>query len=185
MFCADDYSPAGLAARMEILDRVNLYFHAADRRRWHLMAHVFHDDATWNMSAVGGHTWRETTAVCDALFAERLKVTHHQLGNVLLRLDGETAFGEIYATAYHRVRADAPPGGLFGGTGYDYDLIGGLRYCDRFERRDGQWRIADRRGVSEWRHHQPAADGILASVSPGFRGRHDDTDPSTAVVAGL
>ena len=155
MFSADDYAPAGLAARMEILDRINLYFHAADRRRWHLMAHVFHDDATWNMSAVGGQTWRDTTAVCDALFAERLKVTHHQLGNVLIRLDGETAFSEIYATAYHRVRADAPPGGLFGGTGYEYDLIGGLRYCDRFERRG--WAVAHRGPARRVRMAAPSA----------------------------
>jgi SnoaL-like domain len=185
MFTAESYDGAALAARAEILDRINLYFHAADRRRWTLMEHVFHDDATWNMSSIGGLTWRDTLAMSAKLFADQLAATHHQIGNTLIRIEGDQAFTELYATAYHRVRADAAPGGVFGGVGYAYDLIGALRYCDRFERRDGQWRIADRRGVSEWRHLQPAADGILSQVATRFRGQYDDTDPSTPVIVGL
>lgn len=185
MLTPDSYRPETLAARAEIQDRIALYMHAADRRQWGLMEHVFHDDATWNMSSIGGATWRETLAFSAKLFADHLLATHHKIGNLLIRIDGEVAHTELYATAYHRVRADAPLGGIFGGVGYEYDLIGGLRYVDRFERRAGEWRIADRRGVSDWRHIQPAADGILSQVKPQFRGSRDLNDPSSIVVEHL
>ena len=185
MFSTASYTPERLAARAEILDRIDLYFHAADRRRWALMGLVFHDDATWRMSSVGGQGWRDTARVCEDLFTGSLLYTHHQRGNVLIRLEGGTAWVETYATAYHRVRADAPLGGIFGGTGCEYDLIGGLRYCDRFDFRNGEWRIAVREGASDWRHLQPASDGVLSAVRPQSRGRHDELDPSTPVLAAL
>ena len=103
MFSKDSYSPERLAHRAEILDRINLYFHAADRRRWRLMDFVFHDDATWRMSSVGGQGWRDTAKVCEDLFARSLLYTHHQMGNVLIRFEGNTAWVETYARAYHRV----------------------------------------------------------------------------------
>jgi len=184
MFTGESYDAAGLAARAEIYDRIVLYLHAADRRQWELMEMVFHDDAVWNMSSIGGTTWRDTLAFSKKLFADHLLTTHHQIGNTMIRLDGNSALTEIYCTAYHRVRADAPVGGIFGGVGHEYDLVGGLRYFDRFERRGGAWKIAERRGISDWRHLQPAADGILSQVNPQFHGTRDANDPSLPIVAG-
>jgi len=182
MFSLESYDAAGLAARAEIYDRIVLYLHASDRRQWELMEMVFHDDAIWNMSSIGGSTWRDTLNFTQKLFAEHLLTTHHQIGNVMIRVNGDRALTEIYCTAYHRVRADAPTGGIFGGIGHEYDLVGGLRYFDKFERRDGSWRITERRGISDWRHLQPAADGILSQVNPQFRGTRDGNDPSLPIV---
>jgi SnoaL-like domain len=185
MFTPESYTPETLAARAEITDRILLYLHASDRRQWDLMELVFHDDAIWNMSSIGGATWRDTLAFTTKLFADHLLVTSHQIGNTMIRIDGNSALAEIYCTAYHRVRADAPLGGIFGGVGYEYDLIGGLRYFDRFEKRSGSWKIAERRGVSDWRHLQPTADGILSQVNPVFRGGHGENDPTISIVADL
>ena len=185
MFTAHSYSPETLAARAEINDRILLYLHASDRRRWELMELVFHDDAIWNMSSIGGTTWRDTLAFTTKLFADHLVATSHQIGNTMIAIDGDSALAEVYCTGYHRVRADAPPGGIFGGVGHEYDLVGGFRYFDKFEKRGGAWKIAERRGVSDWRHLQPAADGILAQVKPMFRGTHGANDPTTPIVAGL
>jgi hypothetical protein len=180
----DQYGPEALRARAEITDRFYLYSHCVDRRRWDLLDQVFHDDATWWVSSIGSDNhWRDATETSREHFAAALGPTHHQVGNILISLDGDAAAdSEALITAYHRVRADAPLGGMFGGTGCDYDLIAGGRYLDRWERRGGVWKIARRRVHSEWRHLQPASDGILASIPLAARGKHDDTDLSTPTI---
>jgi hypothetical protein len=179
------YELADLAARAKIMDAMALYCHATDRRNWGLMDLVFHDDAKWSLSSLQGGTWRETLAAGIRVFEHHVMTTSHQLGNVLMRLDGDVAFTEAYCVAYHRIRADAPVGGTFGGVGHEYDLIAGLRYVDRFERRNGAWKIAERHGLADWRHCQPAADGVLSKVDPIFRGTRDESDRANVVVAGL
>jgi hypothetical protein len=177
------YTLEALQSRAEITDRCHLYAHCVDRRRWDLLEQVFHADATWWVSSIGADNhWRDAMESSRELFAAALDATHHQVGNILISLDGDTADSETLVTAYHRVRADAPLGGMFGGTGCAYDLIAGGRYLDRWERRDGLWKIARRRVHSEWRHLQPASDGILASIPAEARGKHDDTDLSTPTV---
>jgi hypothetical protein len=42
---------------------------------------------------------------------------------------------------------------------YSCDLVAGLRYVDRFEHRNGEWRIAKRVCVFEWRRTDPVGDG--------------------------
>jgi len=179
----NDYGPEALAARAEITDRVHLYAHCVDRRRWELLEQVFHDDATWWVSSIGSdNRWRDAMESSRELFAAALGPTHHQVGNILVSVEGDTATSETLCTAYHRVRADAPLGGMFGGTGCEYDLVAGGRYLDHWERRHGAWKITRRRVHSEWRHQQPAADGILSTYPPEARGAHDDTDQSTPVI---
>jgi hypothetical protein len=164
-------------------DRIYLYCHALDRRRWDLFSEVFHEDATCHLSIMGGK-WQDWLMQAKTLLDSSAGATHHQVGNILIRIDGNVGHAETYVTAYHRVRADAPPGGLLGGTGEEYDVIVGSRYIDRFERRAGKWLIAARRAASEWRHLQPACDGSLAAVSHEMRGSHGDSDPSLPIIAG-
>jgi hypothetical protein len=177
-----DYGPAALAARAEITDVIYRYCHATDRRRWWLMDSVFHEDATCHLSVLGG-SWREFVRQGEALL-EHVEDTHHQVGNILIALDGDVAHAETYLTAFHRVPADAPPGGPFGGTGEAYDAVFGARYIDRFERRNGVWRIAERRSASEYRHYRPVSEGGLAEVPRRFRGQWGDDDVSLPIVAG-
>lgn len=178
------YTTEALACRAEITDRVFLYAHCVDRRRWDLLEQVFHEDATWWVSSIGtDNNWRDAMESSRVLFAAALEVTHHQVGNVLISLEGDTATSETLCTAYHRVKAEAPLGGMFGGTGSAYDVVAGGRYLDSWQYRDGAWRIARRRVHSEWRHLQPASDGILASIPQEARGKHDDSDLSTPVIA--
>lgn len=161
-----------LAARAEIEDVIHRYCHATDRRRWWLMDSVFHEDATCTLTSIGGG-WREFTAQGAALL-EHVDSTQHQVGNILIAFDGETAHVETYVTAFHAIPADAPPGGGFGGTGEAHEVMLGARYIDRFERRAGLWRIADRRLLVEWRNHRPVNEGGLAGVPGQARGQRDD-----------
>ena len=61
----------------------------------------------------------------------------HAITNVLFEVDGDTAWGETYVEVRRM-----PPGQLF--------VEGVARQIDRFERRNGEWRIAHRRIVLEY-----------------------------------
>lgn len=162
------YTLESVVARAEIEDVIHRYCHATDRRRWWLMDSVFPEDATCRLSSIGG-SWREFVAQGSALL-EPVDATHHQVGNILIAFEGNVAHVETYVTAFHAVPSDAPAGGSFGGTGEAYEVMLGARYIDRFGLRDGRWRIADRRLLTEWRNHRPVREGGLAGVTSQARG---------------
>jgi hypothetical protein len=89
----------------------------------------------------------------------------HTIGNSTIEFTGrDTAHVESHVCARHR-RTDE--------RGVVLETFGG-RYVDRFERRDGEWRIARRVVVHEWdkvEHVEPAypPDRFIH----GVRGRSD------------
>jgi hypothetical protein len=89
----------------------------------------------------------------------------HVVANHTAAIDGEVADAETYVVAYLR-RID----------GTTVDVVGG-RYIDRFEKRDGDWRIARRVYVCEWSAALPTA-GALVDAGAYVPGRRDRTDPS-------
>lgn len=80
--------------------------------------------------------------------AEAIKNTQHVLGQSVIELDGETALVETHVNSYHRVDM---------GAGDRDTLIGG-RYLDRMEKRNGEWRIAQRTMLYDW--YQDFGDAI-------------------------
>lgn len=66
----------------------------------------------------------------------------HYLCNQHIELDGETAWVEAYVITFARFDRD----------GTDVDTFTGARSVDRFERRDGEWKIAHRKLVFDWNH---------------------------------
>lgn len=72
----------------------------------------------------------------------------HQVSNILIEFDGPNAAAvETYFNALQR----APDRQ---GTVRQVLLCG--RYCDRFEKRGGEWRVADRTVVYDWVEEQDA-----------------------------
>lgn len=73
-----------------------------------------------------------------------IPATQHMIGQSYFEfdgaLDGDTARVETQVISYHRVDF---------GTEHRDTTIGG-RYLDRFERRDGEWRIAARTMLYDW-----------------------------------
>lgn len=90
--------------------------------------------------------------------------TMHAICNELVEVDGDTAYSEAYFVAYHRfnkvtlfglpVIEDRGTGGV--DSGREYKLTLGGRYVDRFERRQGVWKIANRVVAYEWDSLEPA-----------------------------
>ena len=67
-------------------------------------------------------------------------------------------------------------------TGKRYLCTVGLRYIDRFEKRNNEWRIASRNGVFDWRNDEDFNDGGVLDGPPEMLGKHDDSDPSTIIT---
>jgi hypothetical protein len=69
-----------------------------------------------------------------------IPVTQHILGQSLIELQGDKASVETHVTSYHRIDM---------GTEHRDTVIGG-RYLDRIEKRNGEWRIAQRTMLYDW-----------------------------------
>lgn len=91
----------------------------------------------------------------------------HLVGNILVRFDGETAVAESYELDRHKATIN----------GEVRDLVLAARTLDRFERRDGQWRIVERTKVMDWGRAISADDGLYQN-SPLIRGGDDRADAS-------
>jgi hypothetical protein len=98
----------------------------------------------------------------------------HSLSNILIRIEGNEARVQSYFSAYERLRRE-------GGLPNDVTMFG--RYLDRMEKRDGEWRIAQRQVVLDWwRIWNDSADwerGLFGHrVEVGRRG---EDEPSAAL----
>ena len=143
------------------------YSRAADRYDLELMRSCYWPDATDDHGSFSGDVDGFIEFVGPAL--QRFERTNHFLGNMLIDVDlvNDEAGAETYAVAYHRFH-DA--------DGRATDMVAGLRYVDRFERRDHDWRIAKRVCTFEWRRTDPVAaegSGFGDTYTRGLRGSDD------------
>jgi hypothetical protein len=95
------------------------------------------------------------------------QATHHFLGQCRIQVDGDVAHTETYCDAHHVSHPDE--------RGTVTDMVLGLRYVDRFERRDGAWRIAKRICAFDWTYTTPSS--AVWSFGDDFTvGRRDRSD---------
>lgn len=140
---------------------------ATDRRDADAIRACYHADAVDDHGAFRGSAaeFAEWVPKTLAIFA----ATQHFLAPPRIELAGDAARCETYCTAHHVFPADDPGGAR--------DSVMGLRYLDRFERRDGVWRIARRTCVWDYSYIVPAGDRW--PFGPDYRlGRPDGSDPS-------
>jgi len=159
-----------LASRAEITEVVLRYCRGIDRCDEAMLRSCFHPDARHRHGSFEGPS-ADFCAYALAIVVQ-VEFTHHQLGPVSIELAGDTAFTETYFTSLHRFGAEPPPGGQA-----HEDRFSGGRYVDRFERRKGVWRIAERHGISEWMRYEAASDRGFYDGPAEHRGRRDRSDP--------
>ncbi len=165
-----------LIAKSDIEEVLFRYARAVDRRDWEALRDVFHPDAI----DVHGEFSGGPDAFIDWVKArhDAVPFSLHFLGNCLIEfLDDDTAAVETYFIAMQRrapsaVEAGAPA------IGTDHEVFG--RYCDRFERRDGRWRVAHRQVAYDSTRNQPSSDHLRKLV--GVIGKRDRTDPVYALT---
>lgn len=152
-------------AEAAIKDLQMRYCRGADRMDFDLMRECFHVDAVtdyFGESDVDGFIAMGRKALPGFLH------TTHNTGNQIVEVSGDTAWAEHYCIATHRLAADE--------AGPERDLVTAIRYVDRLECRDGDWRIARRTLVFDWGRLDPIGDMRYAPKSTP--GRRDRGDPS-------
>jgi hypothetical protein len=154
---------ARLAARQEILDCLQRYARGLDRLDEWLIRSAFHPDAIDQHGPVNGGV-DDFLAYWLPMQPER-EVCQHHITNHSVEVDGDTAHAETYFLYVGKHFGDPTM------------VVSGGRYVDRFERRDGAWRIAFRVVISEW---QMRGDGEPTELLRQrlSRGRRDAGDPS-------
>ncbi|MEE8165837.1 MAG: nuclear transport factor 2 family protein [Myxococcota bacterium] len=134
-----------VADRSAIYGALVRYCRGVDRRDEALIRSAYHLDASDDHGAHQGGV----DGLIEYIRKEvdsRFRITMHKLGQALIEIDGEVAHSEAYAICHH-IQTE---------QGKDLaDIVAGIRYIDRFERRDGIWRIAQREIRSEWLRTDP------------------------------
>ena len=149
-----------LLDRAQIHDTLMRYSRGVDRGDGELVMSCFHQDATLDY----GRGPMSAAALAEGIAKMTATGAMHFIGNEYVEVDGDTAYGETYFISYATITdQDQPATRSRGG-----------RYLDRFERRDGEWKIARRLLVDEWSR----LDGLPAPMAPppgrvGLRSKDD------------
>ena len=148
----------------DIRQQIFNYSRSVDRIDEELGKAVFHPDATLDYGAhiFQGSAW-EFIVWC--LEAHRGCVSHsHQMGNISIWLDGsDTARSETYGDVTVRFSKD----------GVLVDNFNLVRYLDKWEKREGTWRIIERKCVHDLESTTP-----VANTSFPITGRRNKADAS-------
>ena len=168
-----------LIAREEIRTSILRHFRAADRLDIELERKAFWEDGHFINGPVEG----PLTEFIGPLFGEILPgsfdLVMHYAQNMLITLEGDAAFVELYATAYHAIADDpAVIAGVIGEAkfaefGNDasrrYEMLVGVRYVIVMQRRSGEWRIYTMQPIIEWtrvQHCDAITVGGLPAAMP-------------------
>lgn len=167
-----------LADRSAIQDCLHRYARGIDRRNWDFLASAFHPGATLHQGDFKG-TIEEMLANV-AMRHAAIEQSAHLLTNILIEFDNENgAVVETYYLAY--LRNAHPPAivrtALLGDAAPEsgkIDMRSLGRYIDRFERREGQWRIAKRVCIAETLTGTAVPDGNPLSANWAMASRDPD-----------
>src|SRR5690554_2091672 len=122
-----------LVAEHGIRQAINRYMRGQDRLLPELQRSAFHEDAWVDCGLFAG------SAIDFVDFAQGFladcESCQHMIGQVDLAVDGDTATGEVYFLAQHRILE----------AGEKKDLFVAGRYQDQYQCRDGRWAITRRK----------------------------------------
>lgn len=141
-----------LTDKQSIYELSCTYMRGQDRLDREAHRSVFWDDAWCSYGIYEGGPDGFVEFAQNALRAHA--ANHHMIGQALIDVAGDEAFGEVYYQAFHRIGESGGP---------ERDLFISGRYVDRYERRGGVWKIAYRSELVDWVRDTAAADA-------GFKG---------------
>ncbi len=150
---------------------VHRYCRAVDRGDIEELRRLYHRDAS---DSHGAFSRGPAGDLIDQIAAARphLRSMQHHVTTTNFVIDGATAEGEVYTIATHTFVAD----------GRDVDVIVGGRYLDRYQKRDGVWKILERAIVTDSAHvNDPSTRTLSHPITRGTPvGSPGDDDPSHA-----
>jgi hypothetical protein len=128
------------------------YCHGCDRLDQDLMAGTYDDDS-WDDHGPNKMDGKKFAAYCMTSLGNHSNSCSHQLGQSLIKVDGDTAGAETYFIATLRVPRDG---------GEVLNQIAG-RYVDKLQRVDGKWKIKHRLCVRDWSITHTVKEDFLAN----------------------
>jgi hypothetical protein len=162
-------------ARQQISEVLHRYARGADRVDEAAMRSCFHADSTHQHGSFKGTSQDFVTNAMKIVSG--LKSCTHMITNVSIDIVGDKAVSECYFLAHHRRTKKTGDGEQ------DWFLKG--RYVDRFEKRDGLWKITHRRGLHDFSRTFEPADTSLDTVPLEQLSLHSTSDPMYAMLADL
>lgn len=135
-----------MLAERAIRNTLMRYFRGVDRKDFDMIASAYHPDAYDDHGRYKGDIpglieWiRERHEIMDQAM--------HFAGNMLIEVDGKTAVVETYSLCFQHLRVE---GMAWSNCEPVYRKVTVcFRYVDRFEERNGEWKIAHRICVYDW-----------------------------------
>lgn len=162
----DEQAFVSVKAREKIYALLCNYARGLDRLIPSLVRSAFFDDATTDYGSYKGNVDGFIEFAFD--FLDTLASSHHMLGQAMIDVDGDVAFGEVYFQAHHRIAAHV----------IEKDMFVAGRYIDRYECRRGVWRIAHRSERADWVRTEDCTTGRLELSSTLPRGARAPEDIS-------
>ena len=178
---AGDYSPERIADRMQIQDCIHRWCRAVDRLDYEGMRASFHPDAVDRHGAFDG----DIDGLVEWIRARHAAIpfSMHAVSNMLIEFAGpDRALVETYVRTTQRYPAEARQaldqlaGGRAGSGDGAMDLLTCSRYVDRFERRKGEWKIALRTLVADWKQFVAVPQDQPKPPASQEVGRRNDDD---------
>jgi hypothetical protein len=151
-------------ARQRIVDLSFKYSRACDRLDRELLTSVYWPDGTDDHGIFKGSAPDYVEWVMNLL--SQWTSSHHTNSNHLIEIDGDDATGECHWIGFYRYEVDGKP----------VDQLSAGRYLDRYQRREGEWRILHRTCTSEWSRVAAVEQDWRANPGPSIVGRRDPTD---------
>jgi len=162
-----DTSLQEVADRLAIEQVLARYCRGIDRCDAAELTRVFSDDSTIDFG--DGEQPRDKSIAGLMAGLGAMKLTHHNIGNIICEIDGDHARAETYCVAYHWLPGEP-----------EIELVVGGRYLDHLIRRADRWQIRERRYIMDWNRQTPSSmlnSGGLYDTLLRRGGRHPD-DPS-------
>jgi hypothetical protein len=129
-----------LADLQEIRDALTRYCRGTDQCDAELAASAFHKDSTENHGPFVG-TSHDFVAMVMPILREQYQALLRQITNLSVEFDGATAVSEAYWSVIMREATT--------------DTIQAGRYLDRWECRNGEWKIIARLAIIDWWRQDP------------------------------
>ena len=134
---------AELRAEREITKVILRYARGSDRKDFDLMRSAYHSDATDHHGPSNGSV--EKLLEWARSHHEKYDAMMHMQGTPQIELHGDVAFVETYCLILQKLKPEPTYAG-----NVDIEVFIACRYVDRFECRNGEWKIAVRNVVYDW-----------------------------------
>ncbi|MRD49012.1 hypothetical protein GHT07_17180 [Caenimonas koreensis DSM 17982] len=177
----DAYSPERIADRLRIQDLVYRWCRAVDRLDKQGMLDIFWPGAIDSHGPYIG----PAEGLVDWILVRHqpIATSSHFVGNLLIEFASEdVALVETYVRTIQQYPPEAKQqlaqltGGSAGDEGTAMDMFTSSRYLDRVERRNGEWRVARRDLVQDWKQIQDVKYKALQPREGWIIGKRDGSD---------